>query len=488
MSVVASAASLTRLREDSQWKLLNADSAPCILAIFEAIFEQSDTAHPSTRFHEDVKAALEDLQQQGEPMTRTAREYVSAWLSAGWLVRSFPAGATEEEYALAASARSALQFVTGARTPRRTATASRLATVLQQATQLSDETDSNQARRLARLIAERDEIEREIANVERHEFRVLPDEMALDRARTLIQIAEGITADFHNVRDAFATLHRTIRHEAMLADSNRGAVLDQIFDGIDIMATTDAGRSFDAFWAIIGQSEQRDTLTDAVSAILSRPFAALLTREERRFLDDLTYTLLHESSQVLTARQAFTAGLRQFVESKEFRESRRMQALLRDAMGEAAAIADTVRLNERIAHQLVLTSAAIGSAAQWALHDPADHGTPDPMRVADTDAFDLAALERLFAQSDIDWALLRRTVAELLASGATYSLREILEAAPATHGLASVVGYLMLGMQHAHVVTGSNQTVSWITDGVPRHARVPMVLFSPDTREALLNG
>jgi len=73
VSVVANAASLTRLREDPQWKLLNADLAPCILAIFEALFAQSDTAHPSTRFHEDVKAALEDLQQQGEPMTRTAQ-------------------------------------------------------------------------------------------------------------------------------------------------------------------------------------------------------------------------------------------------------------------------------------------------------------------------------------------------------------------------------------------------------------------------------
>ena len=488
MSVLANAASLTRLRDDPQWKLLAADSAPCILAIFEGIFNQHDTSHPSTRFHEDVKTALEDLQQQGEPMTRTAQEYVSAWLAAGWLIRTFPAEAAEEQYGLAAPARSALRFVTGARTPRLTATASRLATVLQQATRLSDETDSNQAARLSRLIAERDDIQREIENVERHVFRVLPDDVALERARTLIHIAEGITADFHNVRDAFATLHRTIRQEAIVAESNRGAVLDQIFAGIDVMATSDAGRSFDAFWAIIGHSEQRDTLTDAVAAILSRPFAVELTSEERRFLDDLTYTLLHESNQVLTARRAFTAGLRQFVQSKEFRESRRMQALLREAMGKATAVANGVRLNERIPYRLVLTSAEIGSVAQWALHDPADHGPADPMRMADSETFDLEALQLLLAQSDIDWAQLRSTIVQLLASGATYSLREILEAAPATQGLASVVGYLMLGMQHAHVVIGGSQTVAWITEGVPRHARVPMVLFSPDVRETLLNG
>lgn len=67
----------------------------------------------------------------------------------------------------------------------------------------------------------------------------------------------------------------------MLADGIRGAVLDQTFGGIDIMTTTNAGRSFAPFWEIIGHSERHYRL----SALLSRSFASALTREVRRFLD-----------------------------------------------------------------------------------------------------------------------------------------------------------------------------------------------------------
>jgi len=491
MSLASTTLALTRLREEPQWKLLAANNAPIIIAILETMFGDRDEPQPSAKFHADLKEALDELTHRGYECPRTAQEYAATWLVSGWLERTFPAGAAEEQYAPSVAARAALRFITGARAPRATATASRLSTVLDRATQLVDLTDTDQSSRLARLHRERDALDREIALVERGAFDVLPDADALEAVRDLIHLAEGITGDFHRVQDTFATLNRQIRTELLTNDDNRGVVLDQMFDAMDVLSTTDAGRSFDAFWEIISPtSEQRDTLPDTISTLLARPFSGKLAPAEQRFLRRLMPTLLQESNTVLQMRGQFSSTLRDFVQSKAFLETRRMQQVLREAAAAATEAAQSLRFTESIDHDIVLSSLQVRSVSQYVLHDPQDSLASTEMLPETSERLDVSDLTAMAGDMDIDWGSLRGDLLDVLDTGATVSIRDLLAARPSRQGVASVVGYIVLGTTvGAYFPEQGRDVASWReSDGTLMTLHIPMCLFDPELSEAIRAG
>lgn len=224
--------------------------------------------------------------------------------------------------------------------PRAAATESRLASVMQQVLRLAEETDANPATRLARLQAERDRIDAEIAQVQRGGVQTLPQDRALERAREIISQAEELTADFRNVRDAFDRLNRNLRQSLVEGASERSTVLQQLFDGVDVIEQSEPGRAFAAFWLLLTDVEQSHLLGEAISAITSRDFSRGLEPRERQFLQTLTVLLLREGNTVHRVLQQFARGLKTFVKSREFREQRRITTLMREA--HAAAMAELV--------------------------------------------------------------------------------------------------------------------------------------------------
>lgn len=72
-----------------------------------------------------------------------------------------------------------------------------------------------------------------------------------ERAREVIAFAQDLAADFRNVRDAFDRLNREQRQSLMENDGSRGEVLEHLFAGVDLIAESDPGRTFIAFWRLL---------------------------------------------------------------------------------------------------------------------------------------------------------------------------------------------------------------------------------------------
>lgn len=471
------ALSFLALREGRAWKLLAADKAPLVMALLQALFLGEDRSLPGSVLLERLARELEDLRGQGHALPQTGQAYVADWLAQGWLARRLPAGASEESYELAAEAAYALRWIATLAQPRSTATESRLAGVMQQVLRLAEDTDANPKTRLAALQAERERIDREIAALERGGVRVLPDERALERSREIIALAQELAADFRNVRDAFERLNRELRQRLMDHDGSRGEVLEHLFAGVDLIAESEPGRAFAAFWRLLTDGEQSAALGEALDAVLQRGFSRRLAAHERRFLQNLTASLMSEGGEVHEVLQQFAHGLRSFVQSREFQEQRRLHGLLRQAQQAALAVRDAVRPNAALAHALTLTSCRIRSAAQWVPYDPELRLPDAAMAEADAAALDLALVEALVRESEIDLRGLRANVRALLAEVSQASVGELLRRFPAPQGLGSVVGYVALGARHGEV-SAAVETVSWQGhDGVERAARIPAIHF-----------
>lgn len=478
-------ATYRRLRQQPLWRLLAALNGPTTLGLLQTHLYDSERSLPASIFHERIERELERLRALGEDWPQPAQAYVSGWLGEGFVERRFPPGATEEEYELSTAAVEAIRFVSAQVKPHSAATESRLGLVIDALARLSDDTDADQARRIARLRAEQERIGRDIAAIEQGVLHVLPAAAALERTREIIALADNLTGDFRRVRDQFEQLNRELRERIMDSDGNRGQVLDALFAGIDLVADSEAGRTFNAFWRLLTDPVQSSTLETALDQLMTREFVAQLSPAERRFLLHLTRTLLEQGGMVHEVLQSFARSLKHFVQSREFMEQRRLNQLLRDAQRAALALRDAVKATDALHYTLELTSSKLSSLSQWLLHDPAQQALPASMADGDGAPIDLETISALVAQSEIDFRSLKAQVRAVLAQRSQASVGDVLAVYPAQQGLGSVLGLLALGSRHG-MAGSSNESVGWIGgDDVARRASIPVIYFMRERADEL---
>ncbi|MEO8179821.1 MAG: DUF3375 domain-containing protein [Deltaproteobacteria bacterium] len=485
MKPLRAVAALRELRGQPVWRLLGGDKGFITMALLQYLLLQGDKALPASVLYERVTRVLEELRAAGEDLPQTAQAYAANWLAEGWLTRRLAPGAHEEDFELSADAATAIRFVTSLLKRRTLATESRLALVQQQVLKLAEETDSNPATRIEALLAERARIDRELEAVRGGVFTALSEHRALERAREIIALTDELAADFRRVRDDFDQLNRGLRQSLMEHEGGRGEVLEALFAGVDVIAESDSGKTFAAFWRLLTDPEQSEALRDALEAVVSRPFAKRLEGRERKFLLNLTHLLGEEGSDVHDVLQNFARSLKSFVQSREFLEQRRLHSLLKKATQAALSVRDAIRPTEDIGYELTLTSSRIRSVSQWFLYDPEQRVSDAEMRDAEPSSIDLESIGELVRQSEIDFRMLRRHLRDLLEGWARVSIAQALERYPAEQGLGSVVGYVALGVKHGEV-TSEMETVSWLgKDEAQRRAKVPAIYFVRERRHEL---
>lgn len=361
--------------------------------------------------------------------------------------------------------------------PHSAATESRLALVIQALTKLAEDTDTDKFRRIDRLTAERDRIDNEIEAIQKGRMRVLPQATALERTREIISLTDDLAGDFRRVRDQFDQLNRDLRERLMDDEGSRGEVLDSLFAGIDLIAESEAGRTFSAFWRLLTDPEQAATLDQALKSVMSREFVVQLETTDRRFLLRMTRNLLEQGGAVHEVLQTFARSLKHFVQSREYLEQRRLNQLLKDAQRAALALKEEVKATETLQYTLTLTGGRFRSLSQWVLHDPSLQALPEGMQAGETPPIDLESVGELVAQSEIDFRSLKANVRDVLEMRSQASIAEVLEQHPAAQGLGSVVGLLALGSRHG-CKSESHEAVSWMGDNIQwRSARIPKIFF-----------
>jgi hypothetical protein len=478
-------ATYRRMRSQPLWRLLASDSGPTVVGLLQQHLYESDRRLPASILYERLSCDLEDLRAQGDDFPQTAQAYVARWLADGFLIRRFPTGASEEEYELTTATVEAIRFLSSIAEPHAVATESRLSLVIQALSGLAVDTDADEQRRVERLLAERDRIDKEIDSIQRGQLQVLPRDSALERTREIISLADDLSGDFRRVRDQFEQLNRELRERIVDSEGHRGEVLDSLFAGIDLISESEAGRSFSAFWRLLTDPEQSATLDESLDGVMSRDFIDGLDIREKRFLLRLTRDLLEQGGAVHEVLQSFARSLKHFVETREYMEQRRINQLLQEAQRAALMVKESVKATETLEYSLDLTSSRIRSVSQWVLYDPSLEVSPEQMRDGEPATINLNSVGELIAQSEIDFRSLKESVHTLLGRREQASIGDVLNHYPASQGLGSVVGLLALGSRHG-IKANSVETVTWVgEDDLGRSARIPKIYFLKERRDEL---
>lgn len=477
LSALSQTFTLRALREQPLWRLLAADKAPAVLALLQSLLLDGDKTLPGSVLLERLTHEIDLLRAAAIDLPQTPQQYIADWLAQGWLSRRLPAGASEELFDLSADAVTALRFVKTQAQPRAAATEGRLAAVTHQLVRLAEETDPNPQTRVQALLAERSRIDAEIERVQSGAAQALPDERAIERAREIVALADELAGDFRRVRADFERLNRQLRASLLEGHDSRGEVLEALFSGIDLVRDSDAGRTFDAFWRLLTDPEQSALLKEALDAVTRRPFARRLEARERRFLLRLTSSLANEGGEVHDVLQHFGRSLKAFVRSREFLEQRRLNALIQQTLKTALEAKDSVRANQPLAYQLMLTSSRIRSISQIVLHDPAGRAVSSEMVSDEGSDIGLDEVAEMLRASEIDLRALKENIRAALAEASQVSIVELLERFTAPQGLGSVIGYVALGVDHGEVGDEAVQVAWRSVDDQTRRARVPAVWF-----------
>lgn len=479
MSTLSTALAAQRLSTgDPAWTLLRAQHAAPAVAILGAHLAGEDKRLPAPVLFSRVDDDLALLRDHGFDLPQTAQQYCAAWRDSGFLIRRAAEASREEVFELSEGALTAIRFIDQLTERRQTVTESRLSTVLQRVRDLAVETDPDIATRLQALQDQRDRLDAEIARVAAGDFEVLEPARALERARDILAMTEELPADFARVRTEMEQLNRSLREQLIEQEDSRGVVLEDIFRGVDHLAASDAGRTFEGFYSLILDPERSTELEENLAELLERPFAADLPPQQARRLRRLLPSLQDASGEIRDVMTTFSRSLRRFVQSQELAEDRRINAMLRQTLRTALELSDHVRPFHRTELTLALSSMPMDSVAVLGLHNPADVETTQDVTTAVPEPVDVAALRELARASEIDVKELIDNIESVLAERGPATISEVLAARPATQGVASVVGLLVLAEEHATALDGEEQVTWRSTTGVERVGRVPLHLFT----------
>lgn len=439
------------LRDAPMWRLLASQQGPLVIGILHALLYEEERTLPGSVFLERLaplwaEATLEAVSPED------ARALAARFVREGYLVTRLPAGALEEQYELTAGALEAIRILSRALTRRSGPSESRLEMLAHAVVKLAQDADPDPARRIEQLEAEKRRIDEEIAAVKAGARTVLGKDAAQARTGDILELFAELLNDFRSVREEFDRLNLDLRERIMTSEGSRGDVLERFFAGYDEIAQSEAGLAFTGFYRLLTNESASAEMEAALERITQQPFYGELSLRERRTLAQLRSELLSRSMDTHDVMRRLAQSLRQFVESREYVEERRMGQLLREARAAAAAAREDAHQRKTFL-ELVLPNADIHSPTQYELDDPSVDVENYDVSVAPPPEIDREALAQRIRFAEINYGELRLAVVEALGLAkmegrGKVSVSEVWSHVPNHQGLGSIVGLLTLAARY----------------------------------------
>ncbi len=466
-------------RQHPAWRLLHADSAALVASFLHRVFVQ-----PNRRVirQADLAEALEDTlyavrQQRGSVYPKSALDYLNDWAAndKAWLRKFYPPGSDEPHFDLTPATERALAWLAGLSERSFVGTESRLLTLFGLLRQMSEGSETDPEVRVRELLRQREQIDAEIERVRAGDMPLLGDTALKERFAQFTTLARELLADFREVEHNFRGLDRRVRERIALWDGAKGALLQDILGERDLIAESDQGRSFRAFWDFLMSRARQDELSALLDRVLQLEPVAALAPDPR--LRRVHYDWLEAGEQTQRTVALLSQQLRRFLDDQAYLENRRIMDILRGI--EAGALA--VRAAQPAGEFMTIDDIAptIDLTMERPLHAPALKPAIRSAAIAAGDEdLDAAAL---YAQFIVDKAALARHVRQSLQQRSQVTLVELLQARPLQQGLAELVAYLSLAAEPGRAViddTVEEQVVWQALGGERKSAKLPRVIFS----------
>ncbi|MBI3898375.1 MAG: DUF3375 domain-containing protein [Gammaproteobacteria bacterium] len=462
------------------WRLLAADHAPFIIAFLYDAFTKPNRrtlaeSELRRRLDDHIYSIRSGLEEGSFP--KQASAYLSDWSNdgQGWLRKFYPADGDEPHFDLTPAAEKAIDWLQGLERKRFIGTESRLKTVFDLLQQMARGIETDPAVRISELIQRKAEIDAEIARLHAGQIDLMDTTQIKERFYQVEQTARALLVDFRQVEQNFRDLDRVVRERIALWDGSKGELLESIFGSHDVIADSDQGRSFRAFWDFLMSPVRQEELSHLFARILSLAPVAELSPDQRLRRIHYDWMEAGDAAQRTVAR--LSEQLRKYLDDQAWLENRRIMTILRDI--EHHALALKAAMPEGDFTELADTQPVVTLVMDRPLFAPPRK--PCILQQVVEEGRDPVKADALFDQIYVDKAELSRRIHRMLQTRQQVALAHLLDEFPLERGLAELVCYLALAADDSKAMIDDTrmQTVTWTDDrGRTLEAHMPTVIFS----------
>ena len=472
---------LTQRRTHPAWRLLAADHAPLIASFLHRSFIAPNVR---TVARQQLASQLDDHlfhlhEAAGEIVfPKPAAAYLDDWAAdeRGWLRKYYPAGQDESHYDLTSSTELAIDWLLGLNQRNFIGTESRLMTVFDLLHQIVDGTELNPRARIAELQRRKAEIDAEIAQIGQGRLDIMDPTQIRERFLQMASTARELLSDFRAVDQNFRTLDRAVREQIATWDGSKGALLQEIFGKRDLIADTDEGKSFRAFWDLLMSPSRQDELSALLGTVLALDPVRALEPDGR--LQRIHYDWLEAGEVTQRTVARLSEQLRRYLDDQAWLENRRIMQLIRDI--EQKALARRGHIDERAPFmELADASPTLALAMDRTLFNPPFKPKITQHIVDEQGA--VIPLDAVFEQVYVDQGRLMSNIRRALQTRKQVSLGALTAQFPIEQGLAELVTYLKAATQDMRSAIDEEQSerIDWIdANGCHRQATLPLIIYT----------
>jgi hypothetical protein len=406
---------------------------------------------------------------------RAATQYLDDWASddRGWLRKYYPPDTDEAHFDITPATEKALDWLVSLGQRNFVGTESRLMNVFELLQNLVSGTETDPWARISELERRKKDIESEIKRIHEGDLYLLDATRIKERFLQVAATARGLLSDFREVEQNFRELDRTLRERIATWDGRKSVLLDEIFGERDIIADSDQGKSFRAFWDFLMSPTRQEEL----SSLLSRVFELEPIKElepDQRLLR-IHYDWVQAGEVTQRTISQLSEQLRRYLDDKAWLDNRRIMQLMREI--EQSALALRPKMPEGTVSELDEPAPDINLTMDRPLFNPPLRSQIDEIP---QNAVEIAPTDALFGQVYVDKERLASLVRKELQTRHQISLAEMIAANPLEQGLAELVTYLSIAADDETSIIDDlqRQTLSWSEEqGNMRQATLPLVIF-----------
>ena len=453
-------------------RLMRARNAPLVLSFLGQYFiENNRGATPAAELVSALDDFLYDLHRSDpERYTAEPATYLDDWSSAesAWLRRYYPAHSEEVHYEATPALHKAHGWVESLRSRSFIGTESRLHTVVELLRQIVHGSQSAPESRIAELERRRAAIDTELDDARRGHIPILDDTALRDRYQQASATARELLSDFREVEENFRTLDRSAREKIAGWDGGKGALLSDLVSSRTDIASSDQGRSFQAFHDYLLSEGSQQELAKLLATVQSMPHIAA---------DQRLRSVHHDWSDAAERTQQtvrnLSEQLRRFLDDRVWVENRRVMDLVRAI--EAAALTVRDAPPRALGLDVDEPGVPISLPLERPLYDPQPDVVVDSM-IAPHDVGN-SELDDLLAQRFVDTARLAQNIRKVVPPRTVAALDDIIQLYPLQEGVAEILGYLSLSDDEIVIEIGDDDTTIDYADsaGDPKRVRMRTV-------------
>lgn len=467
---------LSLYRNDKTLQLLRADHFPLLAGFFYLAFKKQDKI---SYIQHELQSLLADylysLERNGFPEYRKKPlEYLQNWAQQGYLRRYYEKE-DEPVYELSPAAENALKWLEDLNKQEFVGTHSRLLQFFQLLQQIVN-TTGGPHERIAQLEKQRQEIDREIAQIQVGSYVPPSDTQIKENYFLAEETARRLLSDFRQVEENFRDLDMQTRQTIVKSNLAKADLLDQVFEQQDHLWNTDQGKSFQAFWEFLMSGQMQNELEDLLQKL--NEIEAIRHIKKEQTVDRIKTNLVDAGDKVNRSNDGLIEQLRKFVEQKNLSESRHILKSIEQIENLMAEHKDTFSLRD--------TFMEIDDIFKPVFPMERPLFTP-PQQIF----FDGAVVEEGIAEADtsllfdqfyVDMEVLRSNIRSLLKTQTQVSLSEVVRSYKPEKGVSEILGYIQIASNEGrHFIDRDKQeelVVENSDNGRIYRLKAPVIIFN----------